>query len=95
MALSVPLNMTTETDGECNPVNTLLGKDKSNNCCLEKGITCENGYIIKIEVAYHGLNGTIPPELGNLSKLEYLILNNNSLSGTIPPELGKLSNLKK
>jgi len=35
-------------DGECNPVNTLLGKDKSNNCCLEKGITCVNGHITKM-----------------------------------------------
>jgi len=35
----------TAADGECKPVNTLLKKDKSNNCCLENGITCENGHI--------------------------------------------------
>ena len=35
----------------------------------------------------------IPPELGNLSNLEGLVLDGNELSGAIPPELGNLSNL--
>jgi len=33
---------------ECIPVNTLLGKDQSNNCCVEEGITCVDGHITKI-----------------------------------------------
>jgi len=33
---------TTTSNGECEPINTLLGKNKSNNCCLETGITCDN-----------------------------------------------------
>ena len=40
------------------------------------------------------LNGTIPPELGNLSSLKELRLGVNLLSGEIPPELGKLSSLQ-
>ena len=39
------------------------------------------------------LSGTIPPELGNLSTLTRLRLNDNQLTGTVPPELGKLGNL--
>ncbi|MEJ2085242.1 MAG: fibronectin type III domain-containing protein [Acidobacteriota bacterium] len=39
------------------------------------------------------MNGTIPPELGNLSRLFYLILDRNQLSGTIPPNLGTLEYL--
>ena len=39
------------------------------------------------------LTGTIPPELGSLSKLEALQLHENQLSGQIPAELGSLANL--
>ena len=41
-----------------------------------------------------GLQGYIPPELGNLASLERLNLATNNLTGTIPPELGNLGNLK-
>ena len=40
------------------------------------------------------LNGTIPPELGSLSKLESIILGSCRLTGPIPSELGNLTNLK-
>ena len=39
------------------------------------------------------LNGTIPPELGDLFELTHLDLSSNSLTGEIPRELGGLSNL--
>ena len=38
------------------------------------------------------LTGTIPSEIGLLTKLYYLSLSNTTLKGTIPTELGKLSN---
>ncbi|MDE2876040.1 MAG: Ig-like domain-containing protein [Gemmatimonadota bacterium] len=41
------------------------------------------------------LIGRIPPELGNLSNLEWLGLGVNELSGPLPPELGKLVKLTK
>ncbi|MEJ2356116.1 MAG: leucine-rich repeat domain-containing protein, partial [candidate division WOR-3 bacterium] len=41
------------------------------------------------------LTGSIPPEIGNLSNLRYLYLQNNQLTGSIPPEIGNLSNLKR
>ena len=46
-----------------------------------------------LESTPHGLSGAIPPELGSLSRLEQLYLDQNALSGSIPPELGGLSNL--
>ena len=44
---------------------------------------------------FHGnnLTGTIPAELGSLSNLITLHLDDNEMTGTIPPELGNLSNL--
>ena len=43
----------------------------------------------------HGkLDGSIPPELGNLTALKGLDLANNELSGSIPPALGRLTNLE-
>ena len=46
---------------------------------------------------FHGnnLTGTIPGELGNLSSLSSLHLDDNNLTGTIPGELGSLSNLSE
>ena len=41
-----------------------------------------------------GLSGEIPAELGNLSNLIVLNLQDNGLSGEIPAELGNLSNLE-
>jgi len=56
MVLSLPLNESnknnnekpTAVNGECDPVNSLLKKEKSNNCCLEEGIACENGHVTKM-----------------------------------------------
>ena len=46
---------------------------------------------------FHGnnLTGTIPAELGSLSSLITLHLDDNEMTGTIPPELGSLSNLNE
>ncbi|MFC2146693.1 fibronectin type III domain-containing protein [Acidobacteriota bacterium] len=58
------------------------------------GITVTNDQVTQIGMGYNNLNGNMPPELGNLSQLEYLFLADNyTLSGSIPNELGKLSNL--
>lgn len=62
--------------------------------CGLYGITCENGHVTGLWLDDNNLNGTIPPELGNLSGLLDFLLSNNQLRGTIPPELGNLSNLR-
>ena len=41
------------------------------------------------------LTGSIPAELGNLTKLEVLVLPDNQLTGIIPAELGNLLNLEE
>ena len=40
-----------------------------------------------------GLSGAIPPQLGNLTNLQYLWLDGNRLSGSIPTRLGRLTEL--
>ena len=45
-------------------------------------------------LALDELDGEIPPELGNLDRLEILGIGGSDLSGEIPPELGNLANLQ-
>ncbi len=58
------------------------------------GVTVDDsGRVIELNLSENELSGSIPPELGNLTKLEVLDLAKNQLRGTIPPELGYLSKL--
>ena len=70
------------------------------------GVTTDaQGRVTILELISYRLRGSIPPELGNLSKLVALNLSNsyrddrygvkqNRLTGPIPAELGNLSNLE-
>ena len=59
------------------------------------GVTTDgDGRVIEIDLRENGLNGTIPPELGDLAELKTLIFLNNELSGLMPPELGSLTKLE-
>lgn len=64
------------------PMNTWHGVSLNGQGCV-RGLQLHN----------NGLNGNIPPELGNISGLRYLWLDRNQLSGSIPKELGNLENL--
>ena len=55
--------------------------------------TDDDGRVTVLNLEGNGLSGEIPPELGSLSNLSWLMLNGNGLSGEIPAELGSLSNL--
>ena len=48
-----------------------------------------------LKLSGHGLSGEIPAELGSLTELGALLLQDNQLSGLIPAELGNLSNLER
>ena len=54
------------------------------------GITVSNGRVTEISLNENNLAGTIPSEVGNLTKLFLLNLSSNQLSGSIPSELGNL-----
>ena len=58
------------------------------------GITVdEDGRVTRIELAKNQLSGTIPHEMGQLARLEWLDLHDNQLAGEIPSELGRLEHL--
>jgi Leucine-rich repeat (LRR) protein len=66
----------------------------TNTPCSWYGITCSSGNVSVVSLDGINLNGSLPPELGNLSALQTLYLGNNQLSGLLPPELGNLAALK-
>lgn len=59
------------------------------------GVTLNGeGCVSSLNSYDNNLNGTIPPELGDLTSLTYLSLYGSQLlEGVIPPELGNLTNL--
>ena len=56
--------------------------------------TDENGRVVSLNLEYNRLSGSIPPVLGELSRLKGLNLEGNQLSGPIPASIGNLSNLR-
>mmetsp|Transcript_9410 Transcript_9410/g.13752 ORF Transcript_9410/g.13752 Transcript_9410/m.13752 type:complete len:815 (+) Transcript_9410:194-2638(+) len=73
----------------------LRGKEDE---CNWFGIECEDSKVTSIffrRSVGENLEGYLPPELGELSDLERIILQRNVLKGGIPTYLGKLKKLKK
>ena len=57
------------------------------------GITVSSSRVYTLDLARKGLAGSIPAELGNLTNLNRLFLENNRLTGNIPTELSNITNL--
>ena len=57
-------------------------------------ITDAGDRVTGLVLTYNDLIGQIPSELGGLTNLKELSLENNDLVGEMPPELGNLSNLE-
>ncbi|WP_064967128.1 leucine-rich repeat domain-containing protein [Tenacibaculum ovolyticum] len=67
--------------------------DLTKPVCEWYGVSVVNKSVIRISLAGNNMVGTIPKEIGKLSKLIYLNLGGNSLSGGIPNEIGNLTSL--
>ncbi|MDE2826623.1 MAG: S8 family serine peptidase [Bacteroidota bacterium] len=59
------------------------------------GVVLNEGFLVELAMRANNLEGTLPPELGNLRNLVGLRLSENEgLTGQIPPELGNLERLQ-
>ncbi|XVE63833.1 hypothetical protein DITRI_Ditri07aG0052600 [Diplodiscus trichospermus] len=90
MALKAHINPETEN---------ILAKNwtTATSVCNWIGITCagQPRKIIALNLSSMDLEGTIPPDIGNLSSLQVIDLSFNSFKGEIPTELGNLAMLQK
>ena len=79
------------------PTN-LLAKNWSGSTfiCNWIGVTCgDHPYrVTALNISSFGLQGTIPPQLGNLSSLQKHDLSFNQFSGTIPSPIFNISSLQ-
>ena len=68
----------------------------STSVCNWIGVTCgvRHHRITALDISNLGLTGTIPPQLGNLSFLAFLSINDNNFYGSLPYELARLHRLK-
>jgi photosystem II stability/assembly factor-like uncharacterized protein/Leucine-rich repeat (LRR) protein len=63
------------------------------------GITVENDRVVQISLRDNNLTGTLPPEIGDLTAIRFLLLGpdqppfSNQIGGSIPAEIGNLTNL--
>ncbi|KAL5707539.1 hypothetical protein ACHQM5_018430 [Ranunculus cassubicifolius] len=62
--------------------------------CLWSGVHCEDGKVQILDLSGFSLGGTLSSELGKLSHLKSLFLQNNYFIGSIPREFGELTMLE-
>jgi hypothetical protein len=67
--------------------------------CAWFGVECEEGIatpmvVTELRLSWNGLNGMIPPEIGDFEHLRVLDWRGNALTGPLPPEVGNLAALE-
>ncbi|KAM7466659.1 hypothetical protein LguiB_014221 [Lonicera macranthoides] len=78
------------------PLGVLNSWNSSVHFCKWQGITCglRHRRVTVLNLSSSGLVGSLSPNIGNLSFLRHIALQNNSLQGQIPPEIGRLFRLQ-
>lgn len=101
---SAPLSILTDKEAllsfksliNTDPSNTLSSWDKNSSPCNWTGVSCNEikGRVIGLDLSGIDLKGTISPQIGNLSFLHFLHLQENQLTGSIPDQIGNLFRLR-
>ncbi|KAL3502485.1 hypothetical protein ACH5RR_036934 [Cinchona calisaya] len=78
------------------PNGILKSWNSSQHHCQWLGVTCDSQHqrVIGLNLFGQSLLGTISPQIGNLTFLNFINLRNNKFSGTIPVEVGRLFRLR-
>ena len=76
------------------PFRTIAWLDEYVSHCQWKGITCEGGHAVKIDLHANGLSGRLSSSIGKLSYLRELDVSDNEIKDTIPSEIGLLEQLE-
>ncbi|KAM7466698.1 hypothetical protein LguiB_014260 [Lonicera macranthoides] len=78
------------------PQGVLNSWNSSVHFCKWQGITCglRHRRVTVLNISSSGLVGSLSPNIGNLSFLRHIDLQNNSLQGQIPPEINRLFRLQ-
>ncbi len=72
-----------------------LGWLQTNTPCTWGGITCVDGRVGSLSLGGRNIQGTLPPELGDLTGLYVLNFSGTGLTGSIPATLGNLKKLNR
>uniref|UniRef100_A0A0D9Y3V7 Protein kinase domain-containing protein n=1 Tax=Oryza glumipatula TaxID=40148 RepID=A0A0D9Y3V7_9ORYZ len=78
------------------PYNVLDNWDiNSVDPCSWRMVTCSaDGYVSALGLPSQSLSGKLSPGIGNLTRLQSVLLQNNAISGTIPASIGRLGMLQ-
>jgi hypothetical protein len=79
------------TAGWLDAYNATQGSNAS--YCSFFGVACDEGTPSSLVLTASGLRGSLPPSLGNLSRLSVVDFSNNALSGSLPASLVALTRL--
>ncbi|KAK3416784.1 hypothetical protein EUGRSUZ_H02547 [Eucalyptus grandis] len=78
------------------PYNVLEGWDVTSvDPCSWRMVTCTgDGFVSSLGLPSQSLSGTLSPEIGNLTNLQSVLLQNNLISGPMPATIGNLQKLQ-
>ncbi|GAB2222119.1 hypothetical protein Drorol1_Dr00013320 [Drosera rotundifolia] len=87
----------TLTDWDVNPVFSKPGHEHHYpSWCSWSGVKCDHRtfQVTSLDLSFHNLSGTIPPEIKYLKQLNHLNLSGNAFEGPLPSSIFELSELR-